>query len=219
MSYVKVEINLSPKQKQSIARAASSKSSIRLKFTNTQLQQNTNSQLLLTRKQVTRINNAISAGRGTMITLSNKQLNSIKSGGFLAPIIASLVGSLAPVLFNRIFPENQDGNGIDENYSRCRRIHPDMIANGINLPGAGINLPGMSRGEGVILPANGENTQYHISGNHISYLPNNNGSGLVLPGTTQRRQKALGLPRKKNKMLAMEGEEYTPNSQSYQYLQ
>ena len=120
--YQEVDIHLSDKQRRAIANAISAKSSVRLKFTYDQLQTGTNAKLLLTSKQIARMYKSISLGKGTMITLSNAQLNKMKSGGFLPMIIGSLVSALAPVLFNKLFPDKE--------------------GHGINLPGAGINLPG-----------------------------------------------------------------------------
>ena len=73
---------------------------------------------------------------------------------------------------------------------------------------------------GAILPDNGGNTQYHLAGNSTSYLPSEAvswGEGILLPGTTYRRprQKALGLPKKKTKML---GGYIDPNTDKYQML-
>lgn len=206
-NYIEVSINISPRQQHSIANAIRAKSRVRLKFTNSQLQQNTNSKMLLTKSQILKIEKAIASGKGTTITLSLKQLNAMKTGGFLPVLLGALVSSLAPVLFNRLFPEKH-GDGIHTN---------DLT----DYQGDGIRLP---VGSGVIIPGNGDNSQYHITGQQISYLPDQGGSGVLLPGTTQRikKQKALGLPsRKKNKMLGMGY--IAPNSETYndtyQYLE
>ena len=228
MTYKEVPINLTPAQRQSIARAVSAGSSVKLKFTNKQLFSH-NATVHLTNLQYNRLQKAKRSGHGVMITLSKKQLDYHKRGGFLPILLGSLISAGLPWLLNKVFPDKQEGQGINENYKykkneKSLTIHPethDMNAYGINLPGGhGINLPG---GSGVLLPANGENTQYHLAGNHSSYLPDNNqyGNGYVLPGTTmkQPRQKALGIPKNYRRGAGILSSPYIhPNSENIQYL-
>ena len=80
----------------------------------------------------------------------------------------------------------------------------------------------MGVGGGDIMPDNGAPMGYKLTGNHTSYLPENNdypstGSGLVLPGTTYQRkprQRGLGMPKKK----LLEGMGYSQPNSVYQML-
>lgn len=250
--YVEVKLNIIPSQRKSIATALQNNSSVRLRFTYKQLMEN-NVTLYVTPTQYKRIQKQIGLKKGIMITFSNKQLQAMKSGGILGPILGALVGSLAPMLFQKIFPD-KEGSGIkktkvkksqndDDNMtgegrwdpltmaiarqsfvSNGKPVPPQLQGNflpdgnginipngyginipngyginipgsGINMPGAGINMPGgginipgaginMPNGTGLylppysnnqnvgtIIPANGEATNYHLAGNHTSYLP------------------------------------------------
>lgn len=213
MSYHKISFDLSQKQRKSIADAASSGSSVRIKFTNKQLYGN-NSSLLATQTQIRQMEKAKKLGKGVIITISKKQISHMQNGGFLPVLLGALVSSLAPVLFNKVFPDKSDeGRGIN------------MPGSGINMPGSGINLPGkgMKTEQGVILPANGEDTSYHVTGFSArnAGIGANAGLGIVIPGTQTARRyqpKALGMPKKKQRPLQGMGF-ISPNSEKFQMLE
>lgn len=190
--YHQVRFDISLKQKKSIASAISSGSSVRLRLSNKQLHGHS-SGILATKIQLRQIEKAKEKGTGLIVTLSKKQLENMKSGGFLPVLLGALVSSLAPVLFNKIFPDKNEneGNGIN------------LPGRGINLPGRGINLPGRGVNDSnFINPYNGTDTSYNIEG----FSAKNSGNGIVLPGSKSARKyqpKSLDFPEKKNKNLGM----------------
>src|SRR4051794_21316811 len=109
--YVETDIHISDKQKHSIASAVSAGSGVKLKFTYAQLQKEENAKILLTKTQHNRLAKAFASGKGIVVMLSKKQLNSMKIGGFLPMLLAGIASALAPMLFNRLLPDNsKDGN-------------------------------------------------------------------------------------------------------------
>lgn len=181
--YYKTPVNITKKQQRSIATAVSNGKGVRIKFSYEQLMSEPNAEMLLTKTQLNQLMKAGELRKGIVITLSKKQLNAMKRGGILPVLLGALVSSLAPVVFNRLFPGKKEQDG-----------------DGIFVPGG--------RG-GAILPDNGGNTQYHLTGDGTSYLPSDSktwGGGIVLPGVNARasgskRQKALGSVKKKTIML------------------
>lgn len=211
VNYAETKINLSPKQRQSIAHAVQHKVPIRLKFSYAQLNGN-NAKIHLTMTQHNKIQKAKMAHKGIMLTLSKKQLEYHQKGGFLPMLLAGLASALAPTLFNRLFPEKHEGSGLQKCKVQKYEQDDNMNASGINMPAGGINMPNghginLPSGYGApynhnnkdIRPANGENTQYHLSGNHTSYLPDSyqNVHGYdqhykALPNLKVKRGKGLG---------------------------
>jgi hypothetical protein len=160
-NYVEINLNLSPAQRQAIGNAVQNNSSVRLKLTHSQLLSN-NAKLYVTPTQYNRIQKAIQMGKGVMLTLSKKQLDQMKRGGFLPlliPLAAAAIGALAPTIFNRIFPP-KEGNGIMLPGSRSA-----------SRRGQGIYLPGGRGVDNYLTSSNGEPTSYNISGDQTSYLP------------------------------------------------
>lgn len=155
MSYLPVEIHITDSQRKSIAAAHSNGSGVSLKFTYKQLEMPENHKILLTPTQHARLTKAYAAKKGLTITLSKKQMQAMKSAGFLPALLVGLASALAPTLFNRIFPQknDQDGSGMDRSGTA-------------NMDGQGIMLPG---GHGLVLP--------HGSGMELP-----NGAGILLPG-------------------------------------
>ncbi|HRP36660.1 MAG TPA: hypothetical protein PLS50_02515 [Candidatus Dojkabacteria bacterium] len=196
--YYKINIGISKKQQKSIADAVSSGSSVRLKLNNKQLY-GSNASFLATKTQALQIEKAKKNAKGVMITLSKTQLQKMKEGGFLPVLLGSLVASLAPVLFNRLFP--------------------DKRGEGIHLPGSGIE-----DGQ-YINPANGDNTNYNIEGFNANNAGIGAGEGIVIPGSTTARRyvrsvkplhpigQGLGKKKKMNGMGFI-----APNSESFQEL-
>lgn len=202
MTYRQVEIGLSKKQKESIARALEAGSSVRIKLSNKHLLSKGTS-FLATKTQFNKMERAKKSKKGVVITLSKKQLHAMKVGGFLPMLLAGLASSLAPVIFNRIFPDKSQGG------------------EGINMPGAGF-----------IAPANGENTSYHVKGFSAKNAgagsggnPGNpNGQGLVLPGTKTAQRYGKQLPqqaqgvKKKRQMRTVGMGFIDPMSEKFQML-
>src|SRR5271170_3813794 len=111
--YIHTKLHLSDSQRKSIAKALSGGSGVSLKFTHKHLQLPENADVLLTKTQHDKLERVYKAEKGLTLKLSKSQLNAMKTGGFLPQILGALVGSLAPMLFSRIFPDkNQEGNGI-----------------------------------------------------------------------------------------------------------
>lgn len=148
MSYVKAELNLTKNQAKTLSNAVESDTHARLKFTFKQLTEGGNHSMLLTNTQFNRIQKAIDKKNGITITLSKRQIASMQKGGFIGAIIASILGALAPTLFNRIFPSTSDNNS---------------EGSGIMVPGS---VPSRNRG-GAILGANGDPANLHVVGNGI----------------------------------------------------
>lgn len=93
--------------------AVSNQSTVRLRLTHESLSKDHNAQIHLTPTQHKAIERAKGKNKGLMITLSKKQLMYHQKGGFLPLLLGALVSSLAPVLFNRLFPDNsQQGQGL-----------------------------------------------------------------------------------------------------------
>lgn len=171
--YYEISFGISPKQRKSIASAVSAGSGVNLKLSNAQLHENS-ATILATASQYKKIQKARSNGTGVMISISKKQLDKMKSGGFLPVVLGALVSSLAPVLFNKIFPSKNDPEG-----------------EGIYIPGGRGNY-GMG-----IRPDNGGSTSYRIE----NFSAGNAGNGIVVPGTRAARtrypgqQNAMGVER------------------------
>lgn len=215
--YIELSIHLSKTQRQQIAYAVQHNSTVRLKFTKHQLFENPNNvKLHVTPTQYKKVQKAKSSNKGVMLTLSKKQLQYNKSGGFLGPILGALVGSLAPMLFQRIFPDNREGSGIKMVKTRKYQQN-DNEAEGFNLPGTGISLPGTgiyldgSHNNRSIRPANGENMSSHLVGNHSSYLPD---SYINLQNTTYKPLKSKIIKRGKG----LTDNYINPQSERFQML-
>lgn len=226
---MQVQFDISPKQRKSVAGAINSGSSVQLKLTNKQLH-GESATALVTSTQASRINKAKKLGKGVVITLSKKQLEKMKTGGFLPVLLGALVSSLAPVLFNRLFPgKSQDGEGIvlpgghgmtkrkqmmDEEYQEGEGVEPGMIVpyNGestsLNIAGYTSKNAGQGQGSGIRLPGRG--------------------NGIVLPGTPGARsgsktakqyvgKSGAGMTKKKQPQRA--SGYITPNTEKYQMLE
>ena len=112
--YVKIGLNLSQFQKETIKQAFQNKTGLTLTFNNHQLQ---GSDFLgLTKTQVNKINDAKAKGSGVTLKLSKLQIS--KQGGFIGTILAGLAGSLLPSLLG--------GKGL---------VLPGSKGKGLMLPG------------------------------------------------------------------------------------
>ena len=205
MSYQKVNVNLTEPQKKHIHNSSVNDTTTSIKLKASQLHSGPDT-LLVTGAQMKKINKCKASGKGMVLNFSRKQISAMKKGGFLPMILASLVGSLAPMLFGKLFggsDNSQSASGIpldpvgqliarnavnSANQQRAREgreqvAMPDFSGREINMPGSGF-----------IHPANGENTSYHING--FSAANAGQGAGLVLPGTTRGRgsKKQLEMP-------------------------
>jgi hypothetical protein len=145
MSYQKVDIDLSKKQQTSIAKSVEAGTSAKIKLSNRQLH-GSSASFMATKTQAGQIQRAKVANKGVMITLSKKQIQSMREGGFLPILLGSLVSALAPTLFNRLFPDrSQSGDGIIPGNGESSSYHIDEFkatGNGISMPGSGIIIPG-----------------------------------------------------------------------------
>jgi len=226
---MQVSFDISPKQKKSIAGAINSGSSVQLKLTNKQLH-GESATALVTPTQAKRMLKARNLGKGVVITLSKKQLEKMKTGGFLPVLLGALVSSLAPVLFNRIFPDKNSGEGINLPGGRGMGKRKQMVDD--EMQGEGVE-------PGTIVPYNGESTSLHINGYAAKTggygakagqgirLPG--GNGIVLPGTTMKKsgsktakqyvgKSAAGISKKKQLQKAS-GTYIAPGSEAYQMLE
>lgn len=173
-NYVEIGVTLTPTQHKQIAQAVQNNASARLRFTNHQLISH-NAKVHVTPTQFKRMNKAKDSGKGIMITLTKKQLQYHKTGGFLPMLLGSLAASALPWLLNKVFPDKQEGSGINRPKSRKEVQMMRNDAEGINLPGYGINIPGYgirmpgnyNYNQSSIRPANGEQMQYHLTGGTI----------------------------------------------------
>lgn len=129
MSFVEYNVSLTESQKKSIANAYKSNVSVKIVLKNYQLQGD--DKILVTRRQLNKLNKAAMNGTGTMILFSNTQLKKMykQEGGFLAPLAIALVSSLAPVLLGRMFQKRDE----QEQQRQYR-------GNGLNI-GSGLNFP------------------------------------------------------------------------------
>lgn len=219
--YVQVDFDISPMQKKNIARAINSNTNVKLRLTNRQLQGDEAS-MLVTPRQAKQIEKAKSLGKGIILTLSTKQLEKMKTGGFLPVLLGALVSSLAPTIFNRIFPsKNQDGEGINLPKGRgVSRQHNMDIPQGMIIPyngtnttpniegysarnggyGAGINMP---RGNGIMLPGGGAGKSSKTA---KVYAAPKSGMGMKKK-TSSKRQTGMSVGY------------VAPNSEKYQMLE
>lgn len=224
-NYVEININLTPTQRNMIAKAVKSGSSARLKFTNSQLKGN-NAKLYVSKMQYKRIQKALSNNKGVMLTISQKQLNQMKKGGILPLILPALIGAVAPFLLNKLFPGNSnEGSGIMLPYqqqprpTRQKKIAVNKEQN-FEYMGNGINIPmghGMADESGPIKPANGENTQYHLAGNSSSYLPDSYANSYGYDTSKYRKLKPLAQKNVK-RAKGMADIYINPQSEKFQML-
>lgn len=207
MSYQQVPIKMSAKQRRSLGSAITNGSSVKLKFTYAQLIEDGDVPILLTQQQINKIRRAADDRKGITVTLSKKQVQSMKSGGFLPVVLGALVSSLAPTIFNRLFPDKrQEGDGI---IVGDRRQDYEMD------------------GGALIHGDNGGDMGYQVTGGETSYMPNSGrtwggevGGGILLPGTARGRgQRAVKKTRSYDGLM-MTGEGFVlPNSEKFQMLE
>lgn len=120
-------VTLTESQKESLARAVSSKSGITLRLPVGQL--SGPHKLMLTKTQIKKIARAKASGKGVDIKLSKTQTG--KQGG-LGPFAASMLAGIAAPMIGKMFGFGQQGNG--------------MVLPGSR--GRGLQLPGTRRGRG-----------------------------------------------------------------------
>ena len=149
-NYVKTLLNLSPSQRKAIANAVSSKSAVTLRFSHAKLTSG-KEPFMVSPSQAAKINKAINNGTGCQLTFRKSHWHSNQRAGFLPAILAALVSSLAPVLFNKIFPDKQEGHGFDPSGEDGEG-------------GEGIMLPGAEGLPNTIQPDNGGDVSYHVTG-------------------------------------------------------
>ena len=99
--YHDYSLNLTQNQKQKIANAYKSKTSVSVRLTNASLQTKGNVSLQLTSRQINRINKAKASGHGIQINFSKTQLQ--KQGGFLSSLL-NLGKLVLPFLAKKVLP-------------------------------------------------------------------------------------------------------------------
>lgn len=206
MSFATELLKLTEPQKKAIGNAVQKGSGVKLRFKHGQLKHG--DKMLLSQRQINKINKSHQLGKGCEVNLTKSQLDKMKTGGFLPMILPALIGAVAPFLLGKLFPDRpQQGEGM------IMHNGFDYQGQGINLPGGnGINLP---RGKGLVKGNNGGPVTNNVYGNHSSYLPNVSdpyGQGVMLPGQRKRQVKALQSPQYGNGFMA-------PNSAGFQMLQ
>lgn len=207
MSFSEHSIKLTQPQKKAIANALQKGSGVKLRVKHGQF--NHGDKLLLSQRQINKINKSHQLGKGCELSLTKRQLDKMKTGGFIGALLPAIIGAVAPFLLGKLFPDRpqQQGEGM------IMHNGFDYQGQGINLPGGnGINLP---RGHGVVKGNNGGPVTNNVYGNHSTYLPNvsnPNGQGVMLPGQRKRQVKALQSPQYGNGFMA-------PNSAGFQMLQ
>lgn len=91
MPYTKKQLSLSKGQLKNLAKAIKTTTPIKIKFSYNQLKSNNNLvPLMLTQRQINRINKAITEKKGIVLSFSKKQINAIKQDGGIAPIIPAI---------------------------------------------------------------------------------------------------------------------------------
>jgi hypothetical protein len=215
MAYVPTELHLTESQRKSISAAAASGEGVRLKFTYRQLEMPENHKILLTKTQHAKLAKSYSGKKGLTITLSKKQMQSMKTAGFLPALLVGLASALAPTIFGRIFPQSQEGSGVEE-----------VEGSGIVLPnGEGLVLPGgsglvMPDGSGIFLPG-AKFTRRNVNNNDRA-IQGGNGESITYRGSTSflpdssTNVHMSGTPKKKAPMAAGF---VAPGSESFQELQ
>lgn len=198
MTYRQVEIGLSKKQKESIARALEAGSSVRIKLSNKHLLSKGTS-FLATKTQFNKMERAKKSKKGVVITLSKKQLHAMKVGGFLPMLLAGIASALAPTLFSRIFPDkSQSGEGF---ITPANGENTSYRVQGFNAKNAGTGSggnPASPYGQGLILPGTKTAKRY----------------GSQIPENTQQAQ---GL-KKKRQMKTVGMGFINPMSEKFQML-
>ena len=111
MGYITMMLELTPKQRRTFTNAVRDGTGVKLKFSYNQLTAGGDAKLYITTAQKKHLEKAIRLRKGAILTLSKKQIHAMKTGGFLPMLLGALVSSLAPTLFNRLFPEKNDQDG------------------------------------------------------------------------------------------------------------
>ena len=94
-SYIEYRVKLTPNQKSKLASAIKNKSPLTLRLKNSHLQGS--DELMLTRKQITKIEKSLALGKGSDIKISRTQIRrSVKHGGNLFTSLALLNAKLLP---------------------------------------------------------------------------------------------------------------------------
>ena len=208
------DISLTEQQKKQVQKAVAANSGVKLRFSNHQLSSSHGGQLPLTTTQFNKVAKSAQQGKGCDITLTKTQLNKMKTGGFLPLILPALIGAIAPFFLNKLFPQNQDGNGIN------------IPGRGINIPGSGINIPlwpedqrakaGREKMRSAIMGNNGGPISNNISGNHSSFYENQTDPYE----NVAKRYKPLANPKYGNNLKSKAAGFMQPNSDNaFQMLQ
>lgn len=181
-SYRKVDIGLSKKQQDGIAKAIEAGGSVKLKLLNKHLH-GKNASFLATKTQFNKIERAKKSKKGVILHLSKRQVQKMKEGGFLPMLLGSIASALIPTLFNRIFPDkSQEGNGF---ITPANGENTSYHVTGFSSKNAGAGSrgnPGNPGGQGIIIPGTKTARKY----------------GKQMP-----QQQALGMPQKKTQKLGM----------------
>ena len=94
-TYIEYRVTLTPNQKSKLASAIRNKSPLTLRLKRSQLR--TSDELMLTRRQIAKIEKSLANGTGTDIKISRTQIKrSVKHGGNLFTSLASLGAKLLP---------------------------------------------------------------------------------------------------------------------------
>lgn len=218
-NYVHTKIHLTDSQRKQIAKALEAGSGVSLKFTYSQLQKDDNYEILLTKTQHSRLEKKYKEGKGTTLKISLRQLNAMKTGGFLPQLLVGVASALAPMLFSKLFDNSSSqGSGI--------LLPGSEEGNGILLPGGGtidgdyVNYQNMNDRD--IPGDNGGRLGYSVDGSKTSYLPD---SAMNLSNV--QNPKAAGLDKKKPQKKRVQNQKaqtgmgtyLDPMSEKFQMLQ
>lgn len=238
-----INVDLSHKQKTEISKAVSGGHGVRIRLNYGQL--NGKNKIHVYKRQYNKIMTAKSKGKGCIIEFTKPQLDKMQKGGFLAPLLIGLATSLAPMLFQKFFPDTpaqQEGHGIvpQNNYDIIQRpqngydIAQYQNNYDVQRPQNGYDID--QSGHGVIQMANGETIRQHVMPDHNpshsgyglnipGYGLNMPGSGLNIPGNYQmpgkkgRGQKQLKMPLNYQGAYGIQQNFVAPQSEAFQMLQ
>ena len=121
--YSEYSISLTTNQKKKIADALNKKSGVTIRLNPSQF--SGTDKLMLTNRQVTKINKHKKLNKGLDLTLSKAQMS--KMGGFWPMLLAGLAGSILPNLLG--------GKGFKKKTARGL-VLPGTTARGLTLPGS-----------------------------------------------------------------------------------
>ena len=205
MSYSSYKIKLTDYQTKQMANAIKKDMPIKFKLKHSDLSGSSGVPLLLTNRQLGRINKARNAGKGLMLNLSKAQIVAMRKDGGIIPILAALAPFAVAALTSAVGAaaafgttkalEAVTGEGRGKIKSRRSRRTRTQKAEGLGPIGTGALFPPGSRGGRLVQPGETGKTGGQIGGErgpvHRSTrrtrMDEINGSALFPTGVRPRR--------------------------------